>query len=79
MLRVVVLDFLNRSDEIHMEIEKQIIDKQMFVVPCWDDGAEWTLISKPHYPHHTEPLFTADISGESSILEEALHLSSLST
>ena len=34
MLRVVVLDFLNGSDEIHMEIEKQIIDKQMFVVPC---------------------------------------------
>ena len=24
----------NGSDEIHMEIEKQSIDKQMFVVPC---------------------------------------------
>ena len=69
----------NGSDEIHMEIEKQSIDKQMFVVPCWDDRAEWPLISKPHYPHHTYPISTADISGESSILEQALHLSSLGT
>ena len=45
---------------MHMEVEKQMSGRCL----QWDPA--WTLIPG-HFPHHTEPTRSADVSADSSI------------
>ena len=75
MLGVVVWDFKGEEGYSH-EDKKEMFGKQTFASPHRDNGTQnglWSL-GPAEFPRHTWPVFFADISGDGSILEQALYL-----